>query len=97
MIAKAMSLGKPMASTVDKEAKKVAARIVNLVIKAEDERLIDSGVARATVDHILVNGTLLALVGVYHGTDVGDEGELVRILLSSLRGLNEFDEKFPRY
>ena len=38
------------------EAKAVAARIINLVIKAQGQRLTESGVDPATVGEILVNG-----------------------------------------
>jgi hypothetical protein len=56
-------------TTADQEARAVAARIRNLVVKAERQRLTIMGVDRATVGKILVDGTIIALADIHsrHG------------------------------
>jgi hypothetical protein len=81
---------------VDREAKAVAAKIVNLVIKAEDKRLTDSGANRAAIREILVNGTIIALVGVFRTANIGNEEELVKALRECLRNFDDFIGKQPR-
>jgi hypothetical protein len=79
--------------TVDREAKVISAKIVHLV-RAEGLRLTESGIDRTTTDDILVNGAIIALVGVFRESTISDgDGGLVKVLRDCLRGYDDFSGK----
>jgi hypothetical protein len=79
-----------MVDTKAEEIRAVAARIRNLVVKAERLRLTFMGVDRAAANEILVNGTIMGLVHVFREVKIGNDEELVKALRECLR---KFDNR----
>jgi hypothetical protein len=77
---------------IDREARAVAEKIVRLAIRPEDQRLIGQGLDSATVGEILVNGAIIALVGVFRDMKVGGDEELVEVLRGCAHGFDGFAE-----
>ena len=64
------------------------------LVRAEGLRLTESGIDRTTTDDILVNGAIIALVGVFRESTISDgDGGLVKVLRDCLRGYDDFSGK----